>query len=382
LAATALVALSFIGCATKSPAPPPPAKRPAAILLEERFPNRARTSRDDDGRWVADWLAERWSLAYDRELLRRAIEAELGKGYSIEESLLVALPAAGLWTHAAYSTWAELIARIDMGVPAVVQLGLKSGERRVRHFAVVTAADPVEGTVQARMRGGASLALTKDEFLTRWSSFRNWMLIACPPDAARWPMRSAERISLIRYNDLIGRVDAADELAARALERDPRNADLAAVLGTRALRLGRADEAERLLRAALRENDRHVRAANNLAYLLGERGGDLEEALSLATRAMLLEPTNPRILHTYGVLLCKAGRWEDGRLSLERAWQRAKPLPLDARMEIGYALARAYLSTDVPHLACDVIRALRRDDPGLLLPADLHARLDLEANCR
>jgi tetratricopeptide (TPR) repeat protein len=380
----ALVAHSLLGCATpKNGAPPDGANRSGGIILEERFPDRARFRREDDGRWIAEWLAHRWKLSHDRAQLRRAIETELSKGYSIEESLLFTLPTVGLWTHAAYGTWEELMARVEMGVPAVVQLGFSSRKRRIRHFAIVTAAeDQSGGRAEVIFRDGVAVTLTKEAFLSRWSSFRNWMLIACPPDAARWPMRSAERVSLIRYFDLLGRVDTADDLADRALKRDPRNADLAAALGARALRLGRADEAERLLRAALRENDLHVRAANNLAYLLGERGENLDEALALANRALMLEPTNPRILHTYGTLLCKVGRCEEGRLSLERAWQRANMLPRDARVAIGFSLARAYLATGVPHLACEVIQNLRSADPSLMLPADLQGRLDLEGNCR
>ncbi len=375
--ACGLLCLALGGCA----APQAPEKPSARALLDERFPHRARTVREDDGRWIADWLANRWALAYDRTMLRRHLDAELKKGYSIEEALLVALPSVGLWTHAAYGTWPELVARLQGEAPVVVQLGMTSGPRRVRRFAVVTAIDPIEGSVRTRMQDGADVLFSKDEFLARWSSYRNWMLIACPPESARWPMRSAERMSLIRYNDLVGRVDAADALAAEALELDPSNADLLTALGTRALLRGRKDEAEALFRAALRADDRHAPAANNLAYLLGERGGDLEEALALARRATLLEPSNPRILHTYGSLLGKAGRWEESRLNLERAWERANVLPLAARIEVGCSLALAYYSTASPHLACGIIQALRRKHPDLQLPKALQAQLDLAGDC-
>ncbi len=51
--------------------------------------------------------------------------------------------------------------------------------------------------------------------------------------------------------------------------------------------LGRLDQAERHLATLLETHPTHARAANDLARLLVERGGDLDRAESLARRAVL-----------------------------------------------------------------------------------------------
>lgn len=348
--------------------------------MEERFPNRARTLREDDGRWLADWLATRWPEHVDASSLRRELDAQAKEGYSIEEGLLAVLPRYGLWTHAGYGAKSELVARLEAGCPVVVQLSVPAGKRRARRFAVIT--EMREREVRGHFPGGEPYLDSEDQFLSQWARYRNWMLTACPPARATWPMRSPERMSLIRYHDRIGRPEAGDSIAEAALAADPRNAELIAALGTRALQRGRAGEAETLFRRALAENDRHVGAANNLAYLLGQQNRNLDEALALSTRAMLIEPANPRILHTQGFLLGLNNQWAEARATLERAWQRAGLLPNEARIQIGVSLMRAYVRTDSPHLACQIFSALRKLNPGLMLPKDVQAPLDLSGDCR
>ncbi|GBD05113.1 Lipopolysaccharide assembly protein B [bacterium HR20] len=60
-------------------------------------------------------------------------------------------------------------------------------------------------------------------------------------------------------------------------------------------------------------------AANNLAYILAERGERLAIALELATRALDADSTNPSYLDTYGWVLHKLGRYAEAGEYLERA---------------------------------------------------------------
>ncbi|MCX7936277.1 MAG: tetratricopeptide repeat protein [Chlorobi bacterium] len=60
-------------------------------------------------------------------------------------------------------------------------------------------------------------------------------------------------------------------------------------------------------------------AANNLAYLLAERGERLGYALELAQRALDSDSTNPSFLDTYGWILYKLGRYREAGDYLERA---------------------------------------------------------------
>ena len=94
--------------------------------------------------------------------------------------------------------------------------------------------------------------------------------------------------------------EAAIAWLTRASELMP---DQPVVLGTLALVLdacGEKEEAERAYRATLELDADNAIAMNNLAFLLAERGEDLEQALGLARRAGELAPEDEEILDTTG----------------------------------------------------------------------------------
>lgn len=126
--------------------------------------------------------------------------------------------------------------------------------------------------------------------------------------------------------------------------------------------------AEALYRTLLAENPSHAQAANNLAYLLADNGGDLEEAERLARRAITLEPANPRYLDTMGAVLVKAGRDGEAVRVLEKAHARAEGLPVDEQRRIVTRLVAVYQSTGQDHLARQVVEAYRARDPEMNFP--------------
>jgi Tfp pilus assembly protein PilF len=67
-------------------------------------------------------------------------------------------------------------------------------------------------------------------------------------------------------------------------------------------------------------------AANNLAFILAERGERLVIALELAQRALDTDSSNASFLDTYGWVLHKLGRYEEASKYLERAVE-ASPHP-------------------------------------------------------
>jgi Flp pilus assembly protein TadD len=78
-----------------------------------------------------------------------------------------------------------------------------------------------------------------------------------------------------------------------------------AVLGTLALALdtaGRKSDARQVYEAALKVEPNNGIALNNLAFLIVDSGGDLEEALSLAQRAKRLLPNIPEVSDTLGMI--------------------------------------------------------------------------------
>ena len=79
--------------------------------------------------------------------------------------------------------------------------------------------------------------------------------------------------------------------------------DRPVVFGTLALVLdgsGKKEEAERAYRATLQLDPDDAVAMNNLAFLLAERGGDLDQALALANRAAELIPGDADMIDTAG----------------------------------------------------------------------------------
>jgi tetratricopeptide (TPR) repeat protein len=97
-----------------------------------------------------------------------------------------------------------------------------------------------------------------------------------------------------------GDAEAAIASLTRASKLLP---DQPVVLGTLALVLdgyGKKDEAERAYRATLQLDPDNAIAMNNLAFLLAERGEDLDEALGLARRAGELMPEDADIVDTAG----------------------------------------------------------------------------------
>lgn len=363
----------LVGCSTPNPLSPSPS---ATELLQERFPNRARTRQHDDGQWLIDWLIQRWSLPANARAAQAVFQEQRAAGYSVEEALLVALPRAGLWTHAHYASWGEVVERLQHGCPVVAQIYLGEDRQRVRRFVVLTGVSTNEALVQGEGADGTRFSDDVELFQRRWQASRQWALIACPPERATWRMRSPERVSLIRFYDLNGARAKGDALAAEAMALDPRNPDLLVALALRHRASGNVGEAEALLRRAVALDGRHVRALNNLAYLLAEQGRFADEAEALARRAVLLEPVNPRALDTQGFVWMRQGRWADARVVLERAWERSRKLPLAARTEIGLRLAETQARMGDRHLARQVLDTLREENPGLLVPVALQQLVD------
>jgi tetratricopeptide (TPR) repeat protein len=97
-----------------------------------------------------------------------------------------------------------------------------------------------------------------------------------------------------------GDLAAAIGALTRASELLP---DQPVVMGTLALVLdgyGRKAEAERAYRSTLKLDAENAIAMNNLAFLLAERDGDLDEALRLAVRAGELVPEDADMIDTAG----------------------------------------------------------------------------------
>jgi Flp pilus assembly protein TadD len=93
----------------------------------------------------------------------------------------------------------------------------------------------------------------------------------------------------------------------KARQLVPENVAAASTLGLVLDSLGRWQEAKQLYQQVMRLDPRNGIAPNNLAYLITEHGGDLDEALTLARRAKELLPNTWEVTDTLGWVSIKRG---------------------------------------------------------------------------
>ncbi len=118
-------------------------------------------------------------------------------------------------------------------------------------------------------------------------------------------------------------------LLQRAAALDTQSGEIQGSLGLAALALGRIDESERHLRAALDKQPDHVAAANSLAWILASREGAsasaVREAIELAERAVSRTGGNEApILDTLSAAYARAGRLDDALSTARQALSLAR----------------------------------------------------------
>lgn len=91
------------------------------------------------------------------------------------------------------------------------------------------------------------------------------------------------------------------------------------LLGSAYERTGRQEEAVAEFRRTLEQNPDYVPALNYLGYLFAERGENLEEALRLTQRAVVLDPDNGAYVDSLGWVYFRMGKKTEARAFLERA---------------------------------------------------------------
>ncbi len=150
------------------------------------------------------------------------------------------------------------------------------------------------------------------------------------------PLRLQMRLGQIF--ERTNRLQQAEQIYQRVIEKAPRFAGAYASLATIKERSGDKGAALQLYRATLRYDRRNTLALNNLAYLLADNFGEPKEALNYALSAYRLQPGDPRIMDTLGYVLIKAERAEDAAILLEKAHQL---LPEVQTVALHLAMAKA-----------------------------------------
>lgn len=137
--------------------------------------------------------------------------------------------------------------------------------------------------------------------------------------------RAAELASALVALLQIGEVAEEDFRRVRAIfaetfsESDTADAAVLMSMGNLAQIEARYDEAEKNYRRVLAKDEFAVLAANNLAYLLAMRGGDLKEALALINRALAHSCPTAALLDTRAVIYLGLGRSTEAMADIELA---------------------------------------------------------------
>jgi tetratricopeptide (TPR) repeat protein len=277
----------------------------------------------------------------------------------------------GLWAFGQHGSPDALKTRLRAGVPVIVILQANALDEATRRFAVVIGYDDLEKRVLYHAGGQQPAIAAYSDFFSAWRSTFNWMLTVCPADRIAWTPDPAEVAGRGQFNEANGRLEQAIADYEAAIASGMRRSSLLVRLGNCYRSRGNPEKAETAYREALSLDDHNGRAYNNLAYLLAENSKSLDEAVSLARQAMLLEPTNPLAIDTLGFALFQQGKYKEASDVLDRARARARWSPPGTQTEIGLHLAWAHVKAGNPHLAKEVLADILKIDPKAQIPPDL-----------
>jgi Flp pilus assembly protein TadD len=146
-------------------------------------------------------------------------------------------------------------------------------------------------------------------------------------------------LELARLYGAGGRYDQALAKTDEALKANPRNLGALMLAGTLRERHGDPARAEASYGKALDVNPRFAPAANNLAYLLAERGAEMERALQLAQTAKEVAPDDPRIADTLGWIFYKRGVYQRAVTLLKESAEKLPDNPV-IQYHLGMAAAK------------------------------------------
>ena len=144
---------------------------------------------------------------------------------------------------------------------------------------------------------------------------------------------------------------AAESIIRQAIQVAPDRVEYRDALGMTLEAQNKVNEAIAEYREALRRQANDPVAGNNLAWLLVENGGNLEEALKLAQMAKERSPENPAISDTLGWIYLKKNVPGTAISEFKNALQREPNNPM-----FNYHLGLAYKQTGDNNLAAKYIQ--------------------------
>lgn len=275
----------------------------------------------------------------------------------------------GLWSVWDTGTESGLMERVRADVPVWIFVQEHPFNRDSLRPALVVGFDEQRAVWWLYGLDEPITAWPQSDFGRYWAyADRHWVVIA-PPQGNRWLLTPGERHARGRFWMAKEQFEQAAEDFGAALTQRPDEALYYIELADSHLRREQYTAAEPLYRAALRLTEDSARALNNLAYLLIQADGDLEEALRLARQAVSLQPQNPRLLDTLGVGLHRAGQLREATQVLQRARARALHEDPQTQAVIALHLVAVYHDLGQAHLARQTLADALAADPGVAVPS-------------
>ena len=141
---------------------------------------------------------------------------------------------------------------------------------------------------------------------------------------------------------VLGRHDRAVDVLERLTKRLPQDVNLKFDLGAAYERARRHGDAERVFREIVLADPRHALALNYLGYMLANRNERLEEAVSLISRALEIDPENPSFHDSLGWAYYRQRKYELAEKHLAKAIAGApnSSIVLDHYGDVLFALKR------------------------------------------
>ncbi|PYQ17315.1 MAG: hypothetical protein DMF80_01235 [Acidobacteria bacterium] len=171
------------------------------------------------------------------------------------------------------------------------------------------------------------------------------------------PRRVQSHLDLSRLLVATGRLDQALDETSKALQIDPKSAEAWLVQGQVQERKGNVAKAQEAFKKALDIDPRYAPAANNLAWVYSEHGGNADEALRLAQLAKQVAPDDAHVSDTLGWLLYKRGVYQQAINLLKES---ASKLPDNAQVQFHLGMTY-YKLGDKPAAGQALRRALELD---------------------
>jgi tetratricopeptide (TPR) repeat protein len=154
------------------------------------------------------------------------------------------------------------------------------------------------------------------------------------------PNNAPAQVQLGQLELSLGNTEAGLAMLRKAVQTAPRDPNVVLALSAELHTLGERAESERLIRQVLAVYPDHAVALNNLAYVVLDRGGDLEEAVRLSKSALQRHPANRSFLDTLAMIYLKKNMVQDS-MRILRSLTAEEPANSLFRMHLGMAFLQS-----------------------------------------